>query len=295
MKILYFSDIHLEFLMHETLLVARGSWTHIAPFPLGLGPDLRPFKGNVDVVVLAGDIGRFVDGISTGGPTDYVARLADYMEVPVIFVAGNHEFYGCQDMNAWLSHIRDASPIHDNVEILENRVVTIGGVRFIGATLWTDYRVMGWEYAADCMSAAERYMADHRGAIRKVGANGGKKNFTTKDARQLCLDSASFIQSELERNESIPTVIVTHHIPITFSETINPHFPKIDATTSGFMSHMPKLVELASDKGTKAWIFGHHHWSLQSEAYGVKLLSAQRGYEHVKENANWCGPQILEI
>lgn len=293
MRVLYFSDIHIEFIVHGTRLVDE--WTRAAPFPLSCGPDLRPFKGKVDVVVLAGDIGCFTDDTIGRGPTRYATQLADFMGVPVIFVAGNHEFYNCNDINHYLDRIRNPSLTveNNNVFILENKAITIAGVRFIGATLWTDYRVMGWEYEEDCMRAAERYMPDHRGAIRKIGANGGKKNFTAKDARQLCKDSVTFIQNELKRNPVTATVIVTHHIPITFSETINPHFPTVDETTAGFMSHMPSLVELASSRGTQAWIFGHHHWSLQSEAYGVKLLSAQRGYQ--QENSNWAGPQILEI
>lgn len=262
-------------------------------YPLSLGPDLRPFKGQgIDVVVLAGDIGRFID--DSEHPIKYAMQVADYLDCDVIFVPGNHEYYQCLDFYAMREKWRTGY-YNNRVYVLDDISVTLSGVRFIGSTLWTDYRLMGWEYEADCMKAADMYMADHRGAIRKVGKEGGKKNFSTIDARQLNKDSQAFIMNTLESGPDVPTVIVTHHVPLTFSETINPRYP-VDATTSGFMSHLPRLVEVAGNRGTKAWIFGHHHYSLQAEAFGVKLLSSQLGYPTENRNlTNWSGPQILEI
>lgn len=295
MKILYYSDIHLEVWAGITRIVSKDSFCmqRDIPYPLSLGPDLRPFKGQgIDVVVLAGDIGRFVDQWEYEHPVKYCMQVADYLDCDVIFVPGNHEYYQCQDFYAMREKWRTGY-YNNRVYVLDDISVTLSGVRFIGSTLWTDYHLLGWEYEADCMNAADKYMADHRGAIRKIGANGGKKNFSPVDARKLCMGSQVFIENMLE-SANVPTVIVTHHVPLVSSETQNPRFP-IDATTSGFMSHLPKLVEKAADCGTKAWIFGHHHYSLQSEAFGVKMLSSQLGYPTEHNFIEWNGPQILEI
>ena len=292
MKILYFSDIHLEMLAGLTMLVGPGQWEYEAPYPLSLGPDLRPFlEEKIDVCVLAGDIGSFV--MHEADPIKYADQLAHYLNCEVVFVPGNHEYYHCDDFHGIRSANRSRFNI-PGVNLMDRDVAIINDVVFIGSTLWTDYRLLGWEYEADCMNAADTYMADHRGAIKKRGANGGSKNFTTADARQLNKDDVAFISDMLDIHRGQKIVVVTHHAPIVSSETINPKFP-VDATTSGFMSHLPDLVERAGDSGCKAWIFGHHHWSLQSEAFGVKMLSSQRGYIHIQENANWDGPQILEI
>lgn len=294
MKILYFSDIHLEVWAGITNITTPGSWScrDDIPYPLSLGPDLSTFKNTgIDVVVLAGDIGRFCD--DREHPFLYCTQVADYLDCDVVFVPGNHEYYGSDfyaTREKWC-----VGYYSQRVYILDNISIILDGVRFIGSTFWTDYRLLGWQYEADCMRAADMYMADHRGAIRKVGKNGGRKNFTPQDARQINKDSVVFIEKTLEAGPDMPTVIVTHHIPITFSSTINPRFP-VDVTTSGFMSHMPALLRKASTHGTKAWIFGHHHYSLQSEAFDVKLLSSQLGYPTESENYTmWAGPQILEI
>ena len=49
-RVLYFSDAHIE--------IRQGDESHAwsETRPLGLGPDLRPFVGTVDLLVLAGDI-----------------------------------------------------------------------------------------------------------------------------------------------------------------------------------------------------------------------------------------------
>ena len=298
MKILYFSDIHLEVWSGITRLVDADSWAGDrpdVPYPLSLGPDLSEFKNaGIDVVVLAGDIGTFTRDPNIH-PMVYADQVSHYLNCEVILVPGNHEYYGCNDIFDLIKANRKHSYNVDRVHLLDNRVKTIDGVRFIGSTLWTDYRLLGWEFEADCMRAADVYMADHRGAIRKTGKNGGKKNFTPQDALQLHKDSAAFIEHVLTFGPDEPTVIVTHHVPLLSAETKNPRFP-VDATTAGFMSHLPRLVELAADTGAKAWIFGHHHYSLQSEAYGVKMLSAQLGYPTERANVTgWNGPQILEI
>jgi len=291
MKILYFSDIHIEMLANITMLAGPGDWRKEAPYPLSLGPDLRPFlEEKIDVCVLAGDIGSFV--MHEADPIKYADQLAHYLGCEVMFVPGNHEYYGCKDF--FMLRTNTVNTRMDRVHILDNGSTEINGVRFIGSTLWTDYRLLGMGMEADCMKTASRYMADHCGAIRKRGANGGLKNFTVEDARRLCEVSQDFMRLILESSPPTPTIIVTHHVPLVYNDTINPKFP-VNETTSGFMSHLPDLVDLASKNGTKAWIFGHHHWSLQSEAFGVKLLSSQRGYIHMQENANWDGPQILEI
>lgn len=295
MKILYFSDIHLEVWQNITRLTPAGDWSARAdvPYPLSLGPDLSKFVDEkIDVCVLAGDIGRFVDG--SASPVKYADQLSHYLNCEVMFVPGNHEYYGCQDIFGLIKSNRSGFYVN-RVRLLDRDVAVIDDVVFIGATLWTDYRLMGWEYEADCMKTAGVYMADHCGAIRKVGAAGGKKNFSTADARQMHKDDARFIGDMLDIHRGQKIVVVTHHVPLCSNETKNPRYP-VDATTSGFMSHLPGLVEKAGDSGCKAWIFGHHHYSLQSEAYDVKLLSAQMGYPNERiDVTSWNGPQVLEV
>ena len=102
MKLLVLSDLHVEYASFE--------------------PDTNATKA-ADVVVLAGDIHKGADGIEWARET--------FPDKAIIYVAGNHEFYG-QHWDAHLEHLRRKATIHD-IHFLENDAVTIEGVRFLGA------------------------------------------------------------------------------------------------------------------------------------------------------------------
>jgi hypothetical protein len=54
---------------------------------------------------------------------------------------GNHEFYG-QKIPKLIDEIKEVAQ-GSNVHVLENQSVEIGDVVFLGATLWTDFRLNG--------------------------------------------------------------------------------------------------------------------------------------------------------
>ncbi len=65
-RVLYFSDAHIEIRQGDE----SPAWSET--LPLGFGPDLRPFVGTVDLLVLAGDIesttGEPLNDPATGHP-----------------------------------------------------------------------------------------------------------------------------------------------------------------------------------------------------------------------------------
>jgi len=82
-----------------------------------------------DVVVLAGDIHRRAEGLAW-------ARQ-QFPDLPILYVPGNHEFYGTS-MPLLRQELALEAARYD-IELLDNRSVTIGEVRFYGTTLWTDF------------------------------------------------------------------------------------------------------------------------------------------------------------
>lgn len=109
MRLHILSDLHIEF----------------APFDL---PNV-----NADAVLLAGDVHTGRNGlrwIREKMPT-----------VPVVYVLGNHEFYG-QNIPTLVDDLRELAH-GTNVSVLENALVEIGDVIFLGATLWTDFQLSG--------------------------------------------------------------------------------------------------------------------------------------------------------
>ena len=71
----------------------------------------------------------------------FVARAADCDAgaAHILFVPGNHEFHGSDIEEARRLLARDCADC--GVTLLDTEAVTIGHVRFIGATLWTDFRL----------------------------------------------------------------------------------------------------------------------------------------------------------
>ena len=93
--------------------------------------DFNPPETDADIVVLAGDIGVGTEGIEWG------AR--QFPAIPIVYVPGNHEFYGQDIRSAHL--LSEVAP--DNIQVLDDKACKIDGVRFLGSTLWTDFKFNG--------------------------------------------------------------------------------------------------------------------------------------------------------
>ncbi|WP_409319945.1 metallophosphoesterase [Pseudomonas putida] len=107
MKILVYSDLHLEFSGFE------------------------PPRTDADLVVLAGDISVRGQG---------VAWANDTFDCRVIYVCGNHEFYKWH-IDRTLPKMQQAAAGH--VHILDNQCLIIGQTRFLVSTGWTDFTSTG--------------------------------------------------------------------------------------------------------------------------------------------------------
>lgn len=84
-----------------------------------------------DMAILAGDI-------------DVGARSVEWADqafpgLPVLCVHGNHEGYG-QNLDEAQKEIAEACAATSNVHYLDRREQVIDGVRFLGATPWTDFK-----------------------------------------------------------------------------------------------------------------------------------------------------------
>lgn len=96
-------------------------------------------------MVLASDIDRGTRGVVW-------ARMA-FSDVPVLYVAGNHEYYD-ERIGRLHRKLREAAT-GSNVRILENETFELNGYRFFGATLWTDFNLFGDRLAAMAAAGAE--------------------------------------------------------------------------------------------------------------------------------------------
>ena len=233
MKIQLASDLHLEFLQR---------------FP---GEQLIAPAPDADVLVIAGDIAKGTDAIG----------LFKSWPVPVVYVAGNHEFYGNHwaDLRAKLLRAANGT----NVHFLDNESVVIGGVRFLGSTLWTDFRVKGFTQS-NAMDAVERALNDYR-LIRT-----SKGTLSTRDTLDDHEPSRAWLRAELERPLVGRTVVVTHHGPHPLS--IHSRYNE-SAVNAGFVSDLSELLPMA-----RLWLNGHVHDSFDYVVSGCRVVANPAGY-----------------
>lgn len=155
-----------------------------------------------DVVVLAGDIHPGDEGIRWARQT--------FSDKPIVYVAGNHEFYG-GDWDGTLEIMRKTAKELD-VHFLENDTVTISGVRFLGCSLWTDFEFFGQYVIGKMMYYANTNFSDYNAITAASNQESGNR-LTAQMTLQRHRDSRAWLEAELPKGEPAHTVVVTHHYP----------------------------------------------------------------------------------
>jgi Icc-related predicted phosphoesterase len=228
MIIQYASDLHLEFVQN----------------PL----KYFPIKKNGDILILAGD----VTNIEYRKDKDYQPffdMLSKEFE-QVYWIPGNHEYYGTTlEINPIYEEIRN------NIFLLNNRTVTIEGIKFIFSTMWSKINPIFY-------SAIKNTYKDF---VNINGLDIGIYNHAHET-------SLSFIKESLGGNNR-NTVVVTHHVP-TFIK-----YPKEYRDSFLKSAFHTDLTDLIKETNPYAWIYGHHHVNVNEFFINeTKLLTNQMGY-----------------
>jgi len=236
MKIQIASDLHLEHL----------EWR------------FQNYRGveptDADVLVLAGDIANGARAL----------ELFQDWPCPVIYVPGNHEYYGSSlvKVQAELTEKVQTCP---NITVLAPGVTEVDGVRFIGCTLWTDYCLFGEQYLELAMTNCAKYLPDH--TVIKVE---GEIPFSPVIARELHLQQKEWLLSKLEEPFAGKSVVVTHHAPAPGS--LHPMFEK-DLVSAAFVSDLTSMLGVAA-----LHIHGHTHHSFDYGVRGTRVIANPMGY-----------------
>lgn len=223
----------------------------------------EPFEAaevEADVIVLAGDVERGTRGV------EWAAHWAGGR--PVLYVAGNHEFYG-HVFPDLIEELR-AAAAGSTVRVLEHDEVTVDGVRFLGCTLWSDFDFDGSERRAESMALSKRVVNDYKHIA--FGAAG--RTLAPDDTRILHLSSRRWLATRLAEPHDGPTVIVTHHAPLIRGR---PSSRALRAVGGAFASD---LTDLMGADRVALWIFGHTHRLADLDMRGTRVVSNPRGYPH---------------
>lgn len=207
---------------------------------------LEPPRNDADVVVLAGDIARPAQAVT----------WALGIGKPVLYVPGNHEFYGgsIAGTKSSLKQLCAGSP----VRVLDDEEAVVGGVRFLGSTLWTDFLLFG----------------EHEGRTAL-----------------LFQRHAAWLARKLAEPHPGPTVVITHHAPS--ARSIHPRFEG-SPLNACFVSN---AEHLAGGDRVQLWVHGHTHDSFDYSLNGTRVVCNPRGYarDGVNENARFDPHFMVEV
>lgn len=212
-------------------------------------------KTNADLVVLAGDIHVKLNGIR------WIRKAIP--DTPVIYLAGNHEYYG-EKIPRLLEKIREEAD-GTNVHLLENDSFEMGGFSFFGGTLWTDMELHG-DHHVGSLEALQ--MNDYK-RIRKTPSF---RKLRPVDTRAIHYDTLKAITQFLESGDPGRSVVISHHAPSIRSL---PEHRRAEIISCAYASHLDSLIE---QRQPLLWIHGHIHHSQDYRIGMTRILSNPRAY-----------------
>ena len=256
----------------------------LAPVRLNILSDLHLSRGSMplpaahaDVVILAGDIAR----------PERAIEWALQLTTPVVYVPGNHEFYG-SSISATIDELkRRCAGTH--IHVLDKEEITLHGVRFLGATLWTDFMLFGpGEQRTKSIAAGLEFIRDFS---RIQSDHNPREPFTPLESEGLFHAHRAWLEQKLDEPVQQPTVVITHHAPSPRS--IHPRFEGSLINTC-FVSDIEYLM---SAKRARLWIHGHVHDSFDYVVNGTRVVSNPRGYvkDGINENASFNPDLIVTV
>lgn len=232
---------------------------------------------DADIIVLAGDIARPKEAL----------EWASGFSKPVLYVAGNHEFYG-SSIDGTLDNLRKLA-VGTGIYILDNSEIVLHGVRFLGSTLWSDFNLYG--PGTTRQQAITEALAFIRDFARIETGYSPAHTFSPADMEALFNANRVWLQDKLSQSFDGPTVVITHHAPSP--KSIHPRFEG-SLINNCFVSNSEYL--LGSDRAA-LWIHGHTHDSFDYVVNGTRVVCNPRGYakDGVNENAAFDPALIIGV
>lgn len=235
-KLWILSDLHLETL----------------PYPENFRAEPPAF----DVLVVAGDIWEADPGRACG----VLRRLAG--DKPIVFVMGNHEHWnGVVDEDLILAK---ALAARAGITLLDGGSAIHAGCRFLGTTLWSDYRLAGQLDPATPTGESIEVAHD---------AAGGSHLLTIGDATALHRRAVAALSAGIAADDgALPLVVVTHHAP--HPDCIAPN--QRGSWNAG--NSASDLTALTDTGRVRLWLHGHVHHSLDlTRPGGTRILCNPAG------------------
>jgi predicted phosphodiesterase len=277
MRIQLFSDLHLE-----------------------RYPEFQPqFAADVDVVVLAGDIGSYQQGSLLPNGDFGLERFSPLRPgsrcSTVLFVPGNHEF-DALEFDETYTRLRETCD-RFGITWLDREVVTLGRVRFVGTTLWSDFEALALNEKSvtkQMQMRTKAYRAANYYLSKNTTLKGGEP-VLAEGIRDMSLECQAWLRAALALPFDGTTVAVTHFAPSLLSA--DPRYG-LTPSTSGFCNGLDDLFPLAD-----VWMHGHLHcWNdytvegkKDGHPWACRVVANPLGYLNKGEQAAFRENLVIEV
>ena len=279
MKLQLLSDLHLEAHPHWKAEAAPGA----------------------DLLVLAGDIGSYQPGSQLGDSDFGLGQFSPHngWPTPVIFVPGNHEYDG-MDFDAAHARLRETCERLGMIW-LERETVVLGGVRFVGTTLWSDFDALGPTAAplatrhgaaqvnplTQLLKARDKAFRAANYYLRKTLTTRHGEPWLAEGLREQALVCQAWLRDALATPFDGTTVAITHFAPSLMSAD-----PRYGLTpgTAGFCNALDDLLPAA-----QWWLHGHLHAPSDYVHQGCHVMANPLGYARKNEQVSFQSKHLIEI
>jgi predicted phosphodiesterase len=263
-------------------------------------PDWQPkLLPDIDVLVLAGDIGSYQTGSWLTGDDFGLRRFSPRTPgAPwkrVLYLPGNHEF-DSHDYDTTYARLR-ALCGELGIEWLDRETIVIGDVRFVGTTLWADFDALALAEKSLTLQLRQREKA-FRAAnyyLRKYTTLKNGEPVLAEGWRAMSLADQAWLRAALATPFDGTTVAVTHFAPSLRSA--DPRYGLVPGT-AGFCNSMDDFLPLAD-----LWLHGHLHcfndYVVRGQADGrdwaCRVVANPLGYAGKGEREDFRADLVIEI
>lgn len=197
----------------------------------------------------------------------------------VIYVLGNHDYEG-SSIKKRIYDWKEFSKKFNNLHILENESIILDDIRFIGATLWTNYfnkNFLSMQIAQSCMPEFSLIYIEDGNLIYP------------EYIYDLHIASKHYLEIELSQPCNLKTVVISHHLP--HRNSVDKKF-EYDQLNPAFYSDLSNIF---LDYNFDYWIHGHTHSSCDYVFNNKRVICNPRGYGMNPQNNQFNENFILEI
>jgi hypothetical protein len=257
-------------------------------------PGYRPRAApGAELLVLAGDIGSYQHGSQLKEQDFGLGRFSPKQgwPVPVLYVPGNHE-YDALDFDDTHVRLRETCEAL-GITWLEREERIVGGIRFLGTTLWADFDALLTQPGSGEPTLQEILRQRHKAYraanyyLKKAAALRQGEMMLAEGWREQALLCQAWLREALARPFAGTTVVVTHFAPSLRSA--DPRYG-VTPATAGFCNSLDDLLARA-----QFWMHGHLHCQQDYVVNGCRVLANTLGYASKGEQEGFREQLVVDI